>query len=45
MGVDDVFDKAGTWRMHPASGLNGPTRMLWYPIEGRSFYATLDMEF
>jgi hypothetical protein len=31
--------------MLPASGLNGPTRILWYPVEGRSFYATLDMEF
>jgi hypothetical protein len=27
------------------NGYNGPSRMLWYPIEGRSFYATLDVEF
>jgi outer membrane receptor protein involved in Fe transport len=45
VGVDDVLDKADSWRMYPAGGLNGPTSMLWYPVEGRSFYATLDMEF
>jgi outer membrane cobalamin receptor len=45
VGVDDLFDEAGDWRLYPNGGLNGPTRMLWYPIEGRSFYMTLDMEF
>jgi vitamin B12 transporter len=45
VGVDDLFDEADDWMMHPAYGLNGPTRMLWYPIEGRSLYLTLDMEF
>ena len=45
VGIDDLFDKADSWRMHPDKGLNGPTRILWYPAEGRSFYATLDMEF
>jgi outer membrane cobalamin receptor len=44
-GVDDVFDEADSWRMHPAGGLNGPTSMLWYPVEGCSFYMTLEMEF
>ncbi|MDR1138033.1 MAG: TonB-dependent receptor, partial [Synergistaceae bacterium] len=45
VGVDDILDEADTWRMYPSGGLNGPTRMLWYPVEGRSFYATLDMAF
>jgi outer membrane cobalamin receptor len=45
VGVDDLFDEAGAWRMHPTGGLNGPTRMLWYPVEGRSFYMTLDLAF
>lgn len=42
-GVDDVFDDADDWRMRP-DGLDGPTRMLWYPVEGRSYYLTLLME-
>ncbi|MDR1510926.1 MAG: TonB-dependent receptor, partial [Synergistaceae bacterium] len=45
VGVDDLFDEADDWRMYPAGGLNGPVRMLWYPVEGRSLYMTLDMEF
>jgi outer membrane cobalamin receptor len=44
VGIDDVFNDADEWRMRPEGGLNGPTRMLWYPIEGRSYYLTLDME-
>jgi outer membrane cobalamin receptor len=44
LGVDDVFDSADGWRMRP-DGLNGPVRMLWYPVEGRTFYATLSVEF
>jgi outer membrane cobalamin receptor len=43
-GVDDVFNDADGWRMRP-DGYNGPTRMLWYPVEGRSYYMTLNMEF
>jgi outer membrane cobalamin receptor len=43
LGVDDLFNEADGWRMRP-DGQNGPTRMLWYPIEGRSFYMTLNME-
>jgi outer membrane cobalamin receptor len=43
LGVDDLFNEADGWRMRP-DGQNGPTRMLWYPIEGRSFYLTLNME-
>jgi outer membrane cobalamin receptor len=44
LGVDDVFNQADEWRMRP-DGQNGPTRMLWYPVEGRTFYLTLNMEF
>ncbi|MDR1472473.1 MAG: TonB-dependent receptor [Synergistaceae bacterium] len=44
-GVDDVFNEADEWRMHPDDGVNGPTRMLWYPVEGRAYYMTLNMEF
>ncbi|MDR1649976.1 MAG: TonB-dependent receptor [Synergistaceae bacterium] len=44
LGVNDIFDKADDWRMRP-DGLNGPVRMLWYPVEGRTFYATLTMTF
>jgi outer membrane receptor for ferrienterochelin and colicin len=43
VGVDDVFNDADGWRMHP-DGLNGPTRILYYPVEGRSYYLTLNME-
>jgi outer membrane receptor for ferrienterochelin and colicin len=43
LGVDDLFNDADGWRMRP-DGLNGPTRMLWYPVEGRSYYLTLDMK-
>jgi outer membrane cobalamin receptor len=44
VGVNDLFNDAEGWMLRP-NGYNGPSRMLWYPIEGRSFYATLDMEF
>ncbi len=43
-GVDDVFDEADEARMRP-DGSGGPTRMLWHPVEGRSYYLTLMMEF
>jgi outer membrane cobalamin receptor len=43
VGVNDLLDDAADWRMRP-DGYNGPTRILWYPIEGRSYYMTLDME-
>ncbi len=38
-GVDDVFN-SGPDVMLFATG-NGPERTLWYPIQGRAFYATL----
>jgi outer membrane cobalamin receptor len=42
-GADDIFNDAGDWKMRPSGGLNGPIRMLYYPVEGRSYYMTLDM--
>ncbi|MEG2183777.1 MAG: TonB-dependent receptor [Cloacibacillus sp.] len=39
LGVDDVFN-AGPDVMLFATG-NGPERTLWYPMQGRAFYATL----
>ena len=41
-GVNDVFNDANQWRMRP-DGMNGPIRMLWYPVEGRSYYLTLNV--
>lgn len=38
-GVDDLFN-AGPDVLLFATG-NGPERTLWYPIQGRTFYATL----
>ncbi|MDR2522737.1 MAG: TonB-dependent receptor [Synergistaceae bacterium] len=43
IGVNDVLDDADSWRMRP-NGLGGPTRILWYPVEGRSYYLTLDVK-
>jgi outer membrane receptor protein involved in Fe transport len=43
LGINDAFDGAGGLRMRP-NGLNGPVNMLWYPLEGRSCYLTLNME-
>jgi outer membrane cobalamin receptor len=45
LGVDDVFNDADSWRMRPDDGYDGPTRVLWYPIEGRTYYMTLEMRF
>lgn len=39
VGVDDIFDKAPDTCLVPTG--NGPTRTLWYPLQGRTFYATL----
>ncbi|GHV26713.1 vitamin B12 transporter BtuB [Synergistales bacterium] len=43
LGINDVFDAADGWKMRP-NGAYGPERILWYPIEGRSYYLTLTME-
>jgi outer membrane cobalamin receptor len=44
VGVNDVTDESDGWLMHP-NGRSGATRMLPYPVEGRSFYMTLNMAF
>ena len=43
IGVDDIFNQAEDWKLRAVG--NGPTRMLWYPTEGRYFYATLEYRF
>ena len=43
VGVDDIFDQADGWKLKAVG--NGPTRMLWYPTEGRTFYLTLEWQF
>lgn len=35
VGVDDIFDKAPDTCLVPTG--NGPTRTLWYPLQGRTF--------
>lgn len=42
LGVDDLFDQANEWRLRAVG--TGPTRMLWYPVEGRRFYATIEFK-
>ena len=44
VGIDDVLNDADDWRMRPDPRYNGPTQVLWYPVEGRSLYMTLDMD-
>jgi vitamin B12 transporter len=39
IGVDDVFDELSDVKLRPV--LNGPVSMLWYPLQGRTFYASL----
>jgi outer membrane receptor for ferrienterochelin and colicin len=44
IGVNDIFNESDDWRMYPDT-LNGPTKVLNYPVEGRTYYMTLDMRF
>ena len=39
VGVDDIFDKAPEV-LFLAEGY-GPDRTMWYPLQGRTFYASL----
>lgn len=39
VGVDDIFDKAPDVLFLATS--YGPDRTMWYPLQGRTFYATL----
>ena len=45
IGVDDVFNDANNWRMRPAGGITGAGSMLPHPVEGRTFYMSLNMVF
>ncbi len=43
VGVDDIFDEGPDIKMYSVK--NGPARTMWYPLQGRTFYATLTWEF
>lgn len=43
VGVDDLFDKSPDVNMYAV--YNGPSRTMWYPLQGRTWYATLTWEF
>jgi vitamin B12 transporter len=43
LGVDDAFN--GTKDLKLRATVAGPERMLWYPLQGRTFYATLTWTF
>ncbi len=42
-GVDDIFDAAPDTQMFAV--YNGPARTMWYPMQGRTFYATITWDF
>ncbi len=42
LGVDDLFNESPDLRMIT---INGPNNMLWYPLQGRTYYATLTWSF
>jgi outer membrane receptor protein involved in Fe transport len=44
IGVNDIFNDSDDWRMYPDT-LNGPTRTLYYPVEGRTYYMTFNTSF
>lgn len=43
VGVSDLFDKSPETQMYATR--NGPARTMWYPLQGRTLYATLTWEF
>lgn len=43
LGVKDLFDKSPDVNMFAV--YNGPSRTMWYPLQGRTYYATLTWEF
>ena len=43
VGVDDIFDKSPETLMYAV--YNGPASTMWYPLQGRTFYATLTWDF
>lgn len=42
-GVNDIFNKSPEVKLVPV--LNGPISMLWFPLQGRTYYATLSWYF
>ena len=42
-GVDDIFDKSPDTEMYAV--YNGPSRTMWFPMQGRTYYATFTWEF
>ena len=43
VGVKDLFDQSPETQMYAV--YNGPSRTMWYPLQGRTFYATLIWNF
>lgn len=43
IGVDDIFDRGPETKLAATSF--GPSRTMWYPIQGRTFYATFIWNF
>jgi len=43
LGVDDIFNKSPDTLMYAV--YNGPARTMWYPIQGRTLYATITWNF
>lgn len=39
-GVDDIFNKSPEVKRRPVHGV-GPVSMLWFPLQGRTYYITL----
>lgn len=43
-GVDDVFDKSSEVKRRPVHGV-GPESLLWFPLQGRTYYLTVTWTF
>ena len=43
VGVKDLFDRSPETQMYAVN--NGPSRTMWYPLQGRTFYATMTWDF
>ena len=43
VGVKDLFDRSPETQMYAV--YNGPSRTMWYPLQGRTFYATMTWDF
>lgn len=45
LGVDDIFDKSPDTKFYNVSSSSSISRTMWYPLQGRTFYATFFWEF